>query len=108
MAGSAKMVLVSYLDRNKVISIPADIEEGSVKYVIQELKKSFNLENSGNMVVVLQRYDPLWEMNIDLEEDDLLANKDKLKVVMIPVSHEASKFSEPVTPVPNTKVYIYG
>lgn len=45
-----KRVLVSYLDRNKVIAIP-DNSGGDVEYVTKAFKKIFNIVDSVNQEV---------------------------------------------------------
>ena len=43
---------------------------------------------------VLQKYDPDWGALIDLCDDDLLMHKDKLRMVVQPLSNDVSSVSE--------------
>ena len=99
----SKKVLVSYFDRNKVIDIPKNCE-GDVKYVTSEFKRIFSFEDCVNLVVVLQKFDPEWDTYVDLEETDVLENRDKLKAVVMPIldggnvrSGASTSTSEPPT-----------
>ena len=96
---AAKRVLVSYLDRNKIITIPGETGEGDVQYVVKEFKKAFNFEGCVNLVVVLQKFDPDWDAYVDLEGDDTLANKDKVKAVVMPILEERNVSSITDNPV---------
>ena len=80
-----KKVLVSYLERNKVMTIPEATEDGDVKYVTKESRRIFNLDGCENVIIAVQKFDSEWEAFVDLEDDDAILNKDRLKVVVIPI-----------------------
>ena len=86
-----KKVLVSYLERNKVGTIPAETIDGDVSYVVNECRKMFGLGECANVVVVLQKFDSEWDAFVDMEEGDALSNRDKVKVVVMPILDEGSK-----------------
>ena len=95
---AVKRVLVSYLDRNKVITIPDDTGEGDVQYVIKEFKKAFNFEGCVNLGIVLQKFDSEWDTYVDLEKNDALVNKDKVKAVVMPILEDRVVSSRTATP----------
>ena len=80
-----KVVLLSYLDRNKLVKVPEDKSESDVEYLKREFRKEFACENQVSIFVVLQRFDQEWGEYIDLDKDDIVENKMKLKVVIHPL-----------------------
>lgn len=76
-----KSVLVSFLERNKVIKCPADSEEGDVSFLKREFRKQFSFEKHVAIDVTFQRFDSEWEEYVDLD-DETVSNKEKLKVVI--------------------------
>lgn len=76
-----KSVLVSFLERNKVIKCPADSEEGDVSFLKREFRKQFSFEKHVAIDVTFQRFDSEWEEYVDLD-DETVSNKEKLKVVV--------------------------
>ena len=87
-----RKVLVSYLELNKLITIPEATEDGDVKYVTKESRRIFDLDGCENVMIAVQKYDKEWEAFVDLEDGDAILNKDKLKLVMIPIHRNESKF----------------
>lgn len=85
-----KSVLVSYLERNKIIKLPQDCEDGDVGYLKKEFQKHFSFGNQVSIDLTLQRYDDDWKEFIDLDAGDTVANKDKLKVVVSSHLHTPS------------------
>ena len=83
------MMLVSYMERNKVIKVP---EEGDIVYLKKEFMKQFSFASQVSIDVAFQRYDNEWKEYVDLEECDTVANKEKLKVVV------SSQLHTPVSP----------
>ena len=79
---------MSYLDRNKVIVIPDDTEEGDVNYAKTEFRRVFSFEGDANLTVILQKFDHEWNAYVDLEDDDALGDKDKIKAVVMSVFQE--------------------
>jgi hypothetical protein len=100
----AKKVLVSYLERNKVFTIPDTAREEGVKevqFLKLEFLKAFNLADDITADVVFQKYDEDWDTYIDLEAGDMLMTKDKLKAI---VSHNVILQHTPVCGSVNTSI----
>ena len=76
---AARSVLVSYLERNKKIDIPANGEDTDLCYLYRICRTSFAI--SSNLDVTLQKYDCDWGCYVDLDLDYLAEHKDKLKLV---------------------------
>lgn len=83
---ASKRVLLTYLERNKIIAIPDETEEGDVNYAKKEFQRAFSFE--GHATVILQKFDQEWDTYIDLEDDDALVDRDKIKVVVMSVFEE--------------------
>ena len=79
----SKSILVSYLQRNKILKIP-DSPEGDVGFLEAEFKKEFKFESNVNLVT-FQRYDGEWGEYVDLDDDYSIANKEKLKAIVTPI-----------------------
>ena len=77
-----KSVLVSFLDRNKVIKLPCESEEGDIPLLKREFRKEFAFEKHVAVDVTFQRYDHDWNEFVDLNDDEKVGNKEKLKVVV--------------------------
>ena len=50
------MMLVSYMERNKVIKVPLDCEEGDIVYLKKEFMKQFSFASQVSIDVAFQRY----------------------------------------------------
>lgn len=81
---STRSVLISYLERNKVFTIPASNKMPDVSYLEKEFRKEFKFQGNVSIAITLQRYDEMWEEYIDVDESCKLQNKEKLKAVVIP------------------------
>ena len=80
-----KCVLVSYGERNKVISIPESKRGNDLNYLSQEFKKMFSFGDNVNLLLTFQKFDNDWCEYLDLEENCSLSNKDKIKAVVTPI-----------------------
>ena len=80
----SKSILVSYLERNKILKIP-DSTDGDVTFLEREFKKEFKFGSNVNLLVTFQRYDSEWGEYVDLDDEYSLGNKEKLKAVVTPV-----------------------
>ena len=96
----SKLVLVPYLERKKKIIIPKKSTKEEHDYLTKQFLHTFDLElNVKPQQVTFQRFDPEWDEYIDLEADEDLQNRDKLKVVVtpcpsnVPVPNSCSSFS---------------
>lgn len=79
----AKQVLVSYLERNKIIRIPTSLECDELSHLTTEFKAAFSFGGNVNIQVTFQKFDNDWGEFIDLETPLTLQHKDKLKAVII-------------------------
>ena len=80
-----KTVLLSYLERNKVAHIPGDLKACSdLSYLDQEFRKLFLFEGNVSIHLSFQKFSPLWGDFVELEENEILNDKDKLKVIVSP------------------------
>ena len=102
-----KVVLLSYLDRNKLVKVPEDKSESDVEYLKIEFRKEFACENHVSIFIVLQRFDQEWGEYIDLDKDDIVENKMKLKVVIHPLlTTPATSTTPSVTECEEVYIYI--
>ena len=85
-----KVVLVSYLESSKTFKIPGDQDGRELEYLTEEFMKAFSFESNVNLKVSFQRFSPEWDQYVDLEEEDKLRNKDKLKAIVIPSLRDAA------------------
>ena len=85
-----KVVLVSYLESSKTFKIPGDQDGSELEYLTEEFMKAFSFESNVNLKVSFQRFSPEWDQYVDLEEEDKLRNKDKLKAIVIPSLRDAA------------------
>ena len=85
----SKNVLVSYLERNKKFSLPEGKELSDIEYLRKEFLKAFAFnERSVNLVVTFQIFEKEWDEFVEIEEDAVIADKAKLKAVVMPILGE--------------------
>ncbi len=87
----SRKVLVSYLDRNKVFSLPdrADMDICDAKYLRREFRAAFSFSYQNvNIEIIFQKYNKVWDKSIDIEEDAVLSDMDKLEAVVTPILGE--------------------
>jgi hypothetical protein len=80
-----KSVLVTYLERNKVLKIADSNDSSDVKRLEGEFRKEFKFDSNVRLIITFQRYDRDWEEFVDLDDECTLLNKDKLKAVVTPL-----------------------
>ena len=86
MAGSSdKTVLLSYLEKNKKITIPASTLKSDLEYLREIFLTSFKFESNVLLDVTFQRFDAEWNEFVDLDNGDEVCHKDKLKAVVTPI-----------------------
>ena len=81
-----KSIMLSYCDRNKIVSVPKEKEETDIAYLEDKFRKSFAYQNNVSILISLQKFDTDWQEYIELDEHAVVDNKDKLKVVVTPLS----------------------
>lgn len=74
----SKSILVSFMGRKKVVKLQ---ESASVKTAIEEVKKVFSL--SSEVEVALERFDQEWNEFVELEIEDSIHHKDKMKAIIV-------------------------
>ena len=84
MSSATKSVLVSYLERNKVIRVPIVKEDTDLEFIRKEFIKLYSFEENVRLCLSFQRSDEDWKDYIEIEGDDI-KNKEKIKVIVIPV-----------------------
>ena len=84
MATAKKEVLVLYLERNKVVSIPVSESADELSY-LKEFNNIFSFGSNVNLLVTFQKFDKDWGEYINLEIPAVLSDKDKLKAVVTPL-----------------------
>ena len=73
-------VLVSYLGRNQVFSLDDNDKTGQMKDLKQKVSLYFGITSG---TVILQRFDKEWDTYLDLDEDDIFLDRDRLQVTTI-------------------------
>ena len=76
----SKRVLLCYLQKNKVVTIPEGVSD--IAHLEKEFIKNFFFDSNVSVSIGFQRYDPEWEEYIELDADTVLSDKEKLKVVV--------------------------
>jgi hypothetical protein len=66
------------------VKLPQNIQSSEIQYLEKEFRKQFHFGSNVHVTVVFQRYDSDWNEYIDLDEEAVLNEKDKLKVVVSP------------------------
>ena len=79
-----KAVLLSFLDRNKVVKIPEGIDGSELDYIRKQCKTLFSFQQQVSIKITLQRFSEDWNEFVNLEEGDTLKDKEKLKIVITP------------------------
>ena len=77
-----RAILLLYCDRSKIIKIPDYNPENHLTYLEREFRKLFLFEGNVAIHVSFQKFCPKWEEYVELDEDEVLDPKDKLKVVV--------------------------
>ena len=91
---STKTVLLSHSERNKIIKIPQDKEMSNIKYLENDFHKCFSYEGNVFIAVSFHKFSLEWDDYIEPDRDELVNDKDKLKVVVTP---------RLITPAPSSK-----
>ena len=80
MSQDKKQVLLTYKDSNKVVSIPVEKSGSDFEYLTTEFVQLFKLGSFAHLDVTFQTFHKDWGEYVDLEQDDDVCDKDKLKV----------------------------
>ena len=77
-----QQVLVSFMDRRKVVKIGPNTQMSDVSFLTKEFQKEFSYDCNVNVVVTFQRE---WDEMVDLDPDSRINDKDKLTGVVTPI-----------------------
>ena len=104
-----KTVLLSYLERNRVVKIPNGEKSSDLAFLEKEFRKLFLYEDNISISVSFHRFSADWEDYVELEGDESINDKDKLKVVVTPklVSSGLVEDSTSSTPCGTVPVKLY-
>ena len=81
-----RLILVSYLERNKVFHLPSSSSEvADLTSLEEQFRRDFKFGCNVGLDITFQRFDGEWEQYIDLEKDTALFHKDRLKAVVTPM-----------------------
>lgn len=87
---SSKVVLVSYMERNKKFTIPASKEQSDVEFLKKEFFTAFGIRRTQDHTVTLQSFDDEFGEFVDTKDDALFVNKTKLKAILVRQSETVS------------------
>ena len=82
---SKKSVLVSYLERNKVISLEETPPDGDIPSLKKEFIRQFKFEPNARLDITFHRFNPDWNEFVELDEDARVENKERLKAIVTPI-----------------------
>lgn len=85
---ATKNVLVSYLERNKKFTLPVEKELSDIEYLRKEFLKAFAFNERCLNLVTFQVFESEWDEFVEIEEDAVIADKAKVKDVVMPVLGE--------------------
>ena len=86
-----KSVFLSYSDRNVVLHIAEDNNNDSdLARLEKEFRAVFAFQDV-SAIISFQRFDRDWDEYVELEQDERIADKSKLKVVVVEPPREFSK-----------------
>ena len=103
---SCRQILVSLEDgRKKMLSLHQNNEKSDVESLTVIIKKEFKLANGDN--IVIQRFEHGWINDyMDIEDNTIIANQEKLKVIILPGRPSAEIISaEPYSEAMTSEVY---
>ena len=97
---SDRTVLLSYLENNKKITIPANTAKSDLEYLREVFLTSFKFEPNVQLDITIQRFDKDFDEFVDLEGDDEVCHKEKLKAVVTPIlAQDTPQSSRPCSEV---------
>ena len=88
-----KLVLVSYNSSNKVVKLPAVESSEELSYLVKECKKMFKFGANVNFNVTFQHYDPVWDAYVDIDQDYVLEERDKLNMIVLPLLTDSTSIA---------------
>ncbi len=79
----SRWVLLSYIDRNKPVVLPPETS-GDIHFLTKKFLEFFNYPTNVKLSITFQRYDDEWKDYVDLDENEIVVDKDKLCVLLYP------------------------
>ena len=79
-----KSILLSYSGRNKVAKIPRE-DRNNISFLREEFKTLYSAKSVETQAIQFHRYDEDWQEYIELEDDDIVRDKEKLNVKIVPM-----------------------
>ena len=88
-----KSVLLSYLDRNRVVHIPEG--ESDLPSLERAFRHEFSYQDvsTGTTIISFQIFDADWNDYVELDDDALIPDKSKIKVVITPLLNPQTSIS---------------
>lgn len=82
----SRSVLISFSESNKKVVIPSVTHVNDLEYLRRICLTKFNFQSSPNVRIelTLQKYDTDWETFVDLDDDYIAEDRDKLKLLVSP------------------------
>ena len=94
---ATRTVLLISGERRKVVELPAGVADHDYDYLRCVFVRTFSAKNEAN--VHFQRYDREWEEWIDLDEDFVAVDRERIKVVESSLDLHAAKTQAEVTTI---------
>ena len=80
-----KTVLLRFKENRKKVVIPEAKPTRDLQFLESSFRKLFKFEQQINLAISFQRFDETFDELVDLEEGDLVENREKLNVVVTPI-----------------------
>ena len=80
-----KTVLLRFKENRKKVVIPEAKPTSDLQFLESSFRKLFKFEQQINLAISFQRFDETFDELVDLEEGDLVQNREKLNVVVTPI-----------------------
>ena len=67
------------------MKIPERKEESDLAFIHKEFMKSFSFEKNVGLCLSFQKYDDEWEEFVEIDDEEIIGHKEKIKVVVMPI-----------------------
>ena len=81
---STMKVLVSYKERNQVFTLEGNDQVNGLGELKRKASERFDISN--DQEIQIQKYDAEWDCFLDIDKEDAISDRDKLKIVTMPSS----------------------
>ena len=79
-----KTVMLSYLERNKIVKVPETCEGNELEYLEEKFRNIFSYQGNVSICVSFHKFDADWDDYVEVEKGTTIEDKDKLKVIVTP------------------------